>query len=355
MTRLTDFLGARAGKALAGLILVVLIAGLCVAGVAKGFGAFSTSTTIRAVVPTAGPALSKGAEVQYRGVLVGTLASIDREPARTVLTLHLHPSQVDQIPAGATVRLVPRSVFGDLYVDLVAPPHPSGHVQSGQVLRADRTTATTQLNAALNAGYDLLTAVRPSKIDETLTALATALHGRGAELGRLIDEAHQYLRRTAPSTGQFVHDVSAIANVGRELARDAPDLLRTLDDTIAISHAIVAAQPNLRALLHIGPPVSDQTNALLANNRHRLALLVRLLRPVIGALNNHRPDLVRAVRELQHFLPRAAGALDQGPFLNVLLSTDLNPNDAKPYTATDCPRYPGMAGPNCPGSKASAR
>lgn len=348
MTVPSRLLGGRAATALAGVLFAVIIAGLSVAGVAFGFGAFSSSKTVTATIPEAGPALGPGAEVEYRGVLVGSLASVHRTPRDAVLTIHLDPSQVRSIPAGVTVRLVPRSVFGDLYVDLVPPAHPTGPLQLPATLGADTSSPTVELNQALDAGYRLLTSVQPGKLNATLTAVATALNGRGAELGRLVDQVERYTRQVSPHTTQLIHDITTVGSVGRELARDAPDLLATLDDAISTSQTIVRSQPTLTKLFRVAPPVADQTQRVLTANKVRLRTLFRLLRPVIGVLRDNRANLVSGVKQLRLFLNGAARALGQGPWLQVSVIPDLSPADGAPYTARDCPRYGRLAGPNCP-------
>lgn len=346
--------GTRASTAVAGVVFVVLVLGLSVLGVAYGFGVFSSSSSVTATLPEAGPALGPGSEVEYRGVLVGELGSVHRTLRDAVLTLKLDPSALAKIPAGVTVRLVPRSVFGDLYVDLVPPTSGAGgHLVAGATLTPDTSTPTVELDQALDAGYQLLTSVQPAKLSATLTAIGTALDGRGAKIGTLIEQVESYTAAVAPHTDQLVHDITMVGTVGQELAHDAPDLLATLNDAIATSQTIVASQPDLTALLDTGPTAADQTNALLAKNKERLATLVRLLRPVIGVLERHRTNLINGVEQLRAFLNGASHALGHGPFLQVDVTPDLNAADGQPYTAADCPRYGSMAGKNCPkGTKA---
>jgi len=348
MTALSRLLAGRGATAIAGLLFAALVVGLSVVGVAFGFGAFSSSKTLTATIPEAGPALGPGAEVEYRGVLVGSLGAVHRTLHDAVLTIHLDPSEVHNIPANSTVRLVPRSVFGDLYVDLVPPLHDTGPLRLPANLRADTSTPTVELNQALDAGYRLLTAVRPAELDATLTAVATALNGRGPELGRLADQLEQYASQVAPHTSQLIHDITTVGTVGRELSRDAPDLLATLDDAIATSQTIVASQPTLTKLLNVGPVVADQAGALLKDNKVRLKTLFRLLRPVVGVLRNNQGNLRNGVKQLRAFLNGAADALGHGPYLKVSVVPDVTVTGGTPYTAADCPRYGRMAGPNCP-------
>jgi virulence factor Mce-like protein len=340
-------MNGRAATALSGLLFIVLIAGLSVVGVAYGFGAFSSSKVVTATLPEAGPALGPGAEVEYRGVLVGSVGSVHRSLSDAVLDLRIDPSQLSKIPSGVTVRLVPRSVFGDLYVDLVPPAIVTGPLQASAKLVADTSTPTVELDQALDAGYRLLTAVRPDKLDATLTAIATALSGRGAELGSLVDELQRYTKEVAPQTPELIHDLTTVGTVGSELSRDAPNLLRTLRNAIATSKTVAGSQAQIQKLLAEGPAVADSTRRLLAVNQHKLHELVGLLHPVVSVLESRQGNLVRAVKQLRLFLLGAARALSHGPWLQVTVAPDVNPLDTRGYTAADCPRYAGVPGKNC--------
>ncbi|HWC33297.1 MAG TPA: MlaD family protein [Mycobacteriales bacterium] len=342
--------------AVVGLLFIALVGGLSVVGVAYGFGAFSSSKVVTATIPEAGPALGPGAEVEYRGVLVGSLGSVHRTLRDAVLTLKIQPSQLGHIPAGVTVRLVPRSVFGDLYVDLVPPRHISGPLRLPAHLLADTSTPTVELDQALDAGYRVLTAVRPSELNATLTAIATALDGRGAKLGRLIDQLEAYTRQVGPHTPQLIHDLTTVGTAARELSHDAPDLLRTLDNAIAASAAVARSQSAISKVLAQGPPLAARTQRLLIVNRTKLKRLFDLLRPVEQVLRSHRSNLVAGVTQLRAFLLGAASALGHGPWLQVQVEPDVSPLDSRGYTAADCPRYAGTPGKNCPGrGKAAER
>jgi virulence factor Mce-like protein len=355
MTRFSRVIEGRFGTAVIGLLFVVLVVGASALGIAYGFGSFSHSSTVSARLPTAGAALGRGSEVEYRGVLVGSLGKLDREPTQAVLTMDIDPGQLVHIPAGVTVRLVPRSVFGDLYVDLVPPLTVVGHLHAGDVLAADTTTPSVELNQALDSGYELLTAIQPSKLSATLGSIATALDGRGQELGDLVTRLATYTAEVAPHTSQLIHDITAGGKLSRQIAANSTDLFRVLDDSIALTSTIHQDQPSLVKLLNAGPVVATGTNRLLAANRHRLNTLVHQLAPVIRILGHNEHNLDATVAGLKAFTVGAAKALGQGAYLKVtaVLSTDFA--HGKPYTAADCPHYGGLYGPNCKHAARNAR
>ena len=79
-------------------------------------------------------------------------------------------------------------------VRLVRPPaNPTGSLQDGDVIPADRVETNVELSKILADLFPLLRAVQPAELNYTLNALATALEGRGEQLGETLDQLDAYL------------------------------------------------------------------------------------------------------------------------------------------------------------------
>src|SRR5690606_22817718 len=74
----------------------------------------------------AGLVMEPGAKVKMRGVQVGEVGTIATGPDRATLRLRLYPSAIEAIPANVRAEIKATTAFGAKYVDLVAPPEPSG-------------------------------------------------------------------------------------------------------------------------------------------------------------------------------------------------------------------------------------
>ena len=55
--------------------------------------------------------------------------------------------------------------------------------------------------------YPLLRTVQPADINLTLNALATALEGRGDEIGENLETVDSYLKRINPQIPQLIEDL----------------------------------------------------------------------------------------------------------------------------------------------------
>ena len=363
-------------RAAAGLLLVVAVLAAGEFIVSYSLGGGSPAVVVTALVSQAGDALQPGDEVRYLDVVVGSVAGGSEAPGGMLqLSLRLQPEEAPLIPDAVKARSMPTSIFGAQYLQLVRPAPGAGstHLVAGARIDADTSPGTAELQNAFTHLQRLLNAVHPARLDAALTALATALAGNGETLGKLIDNFDAYLRQVAPSTPQLQDDITQLAAVLEELNRDAPDGLRTLGNLITTSQTITDEQVQLRGLIGGGLTLTDDATELTAQDASRLIAVINDFQPVLAAVDRNTGGITNGVPALDAWFRSWTSTLSQGPYarINLLVpgvngpaliaaslggptgkpsadqafAPDLNP---APYTAADCPRYPGAAGANCP-------
>ena len=90
----------------------------------------------------------------------------------------------------------------------------------------------TEVEEVLNDLYPLLRTVQPAELNKTLNALATALEGRGDELGENLETLDGYLKRINPQIPALVEDLRLLSDASDTLLRrDSPTIA-----TIAAQH-----------------------------------------------------------------------------------------------------------------------
>src|SRR4051812_29278308 len=136
---------------------------------------FTSTTPVSVHISRAGLQLLPGSDVKLRGIIVGSVKEISSDGNGADIKLNLQPGKAKVIPANVSARLVPKTIFGEKYVDLVLPPRPSGELTSGAVIPEDRTQPALEINTALDDLLPVLRAVKPAELNSTLTALAGAL------------------------------------------------------------------------------------------------------------------------------------------------------------------------------------
>ncbi|MDQ2796452.1 MAG: MCE family protein, partial [Actinomycetota bacterium] len=356
-------------QALTGAVLLA-IGVLVIVLIYKSFsGDFGDNVTVTASVGRAGDSLDTSDVVTYRDVIIGEVMSFQATAdGGAKLTLRIQGQHADAVPAGVTAIAVPASLFGATKIILLPPANLAGPpLRDGTDIAADRTPGAEGLQTALSDVYKLLTAVRPSQLDAALTALASALQGHGSDIGRLIDQTASYLDTLTPAIPDLQRTIRSFATVTEEVARNSPALLASLSNALTPAAAIVRQQASVRELLDIAPAAADDAKQLLDRIGDNLVTVIANARPVLTALAEHPQSLADTVIGFGHVGSALSGVFHNGRATANVVITDANAAslvpvllgqktdvvdalaDPPPYTAADCPRYPGASGPNCGG------
>ncbi|AXB43151.1 MCE family protein [Amycolatopsis albispora] len=336
-------MSARWRQAAGGLFGVAVLLAASVTVVAFRAGAWRDEPELTLVVPASAGPLRAQSPVQFRGIVVGTVTEVRGGPRESVLTLAFTPDSLETVPAGVKARLLPRTLFGDQYVDLAGTGAPG--LAAGGRIPHDDSARSVQLYEAATRLYDLLSAVRPSELSAALNAVADALRGKGEHLGRLIDDAHAVAGAAGPELTALLAELPKVSTLTGELARSAPDLFRALDDAVAISDTFVARQDDFKSLLLAGADVGAAAEALLLDNTDRTIKIIQNAAPVLDTAAAHPGALTATVNNLGSLLDAVGRAFAHGPW--VKLEAPVTLDSPRPYTAEDCPRYGSLAGPNC--------
>src|SRR5690242_15663866 len=76
---------------------------------------------------TIGLQLPQKADVKVRGVIVGQVNKIASNGEGATLTLGIKPDKIKQIPRNVTAAILPKTLFGEKYVELQIPSDPSSN------------------------------------------------------------------------------------------------------------------------------------------------------------------------------------------------------------------------------------
>lgn len=341
---------------LAALALVLVIVAVVAISLTMFFGGFIPEKHVAVIAPRSGLVMDPDAKVKFRGAQIGRVGSVESENGQVRLELDLDPGLMGLVPGNALVDIRSTTVFGAKYVNFVEPADPAGRLEPGQVLRGE--SVTVEFNTLFERLTEVLEMVEPAKLNATLTALGTALQGRGDELGNLLVDADRLLREINPSIPALRHDFQAGAAVANLYADTAPELLRTVDNATALSGTLVENEQNFDALLLDTIGLADTTGAVLTENEQNLGTALELLRPTTELLDTYKPTLYCVVRGLAKAMPLAEdlfGGRNPGASFNASFMYGAEayqyPNDLPKVNATGGPRCEGVLD-RVPGSHA---
>ncbi|WP_455358218.1 MCE family protein [Streptomyces sp. SYSU K21746] len=329
-----------------GIVFIAVIAILLSLSVAVYQQVFTSVVRITLEATSLGNQLDPRADVKLRGLLVGEVREVRADGEKATLDIALKPEHVSRIPADVEARLLPKTLFGEKYVDLVVPADPSDrHIRAGDVITQDRTKVGIELQQLMNDLLPLLRTVQPAELNATLSAFATALEGRGDRIGDNLVRVEQYLSRLNPHMPSIKENISRFADVAEVYGDAAPDLLRILRNTVTTSRTLVEKQDQFAAALGSTATMAGTAETFFDENGDRLITLGRVSRPTLALFARYAPEYPCLLDGLVHQTARSEEAF-RGGEMRITLEF-VRPRPA--YRPGEEPRYAERSGPDCRG------
>src|SRR4051794_26964640 len=223
--------GLRVKRRLQGVAFLAVVAallGLTVAVYNKSLP-WQASDQVTLEADRIGNQLVVPADVKLDGVLVGRVSKVETDGAVANLTLQINKSRIDEIPDNVVARILPKTLFGEKFVDLVIPDtSTNGHLEAGDTISQDRSETAIELQTVFSHLVPLLRALNPAQLSIALSNLADAVRNRGDALGRNVSLVNTYFGQFNKDLPTFNHDISALADAASTYADATPDLLAML-------------------------------------------------------------------------------------------------------------------------------
>ncbi|OLT48578.1 ABC transporter substrate-binding protein [Saccharomonospora sp. CUA-673] len=340
----------RLGLQALGVVFLVAAVAFVATTVAIYNKAFSRDASVRLETDTAGNQMREGADVKVRGVLVGEVRSISTDSEKAVLDLAIDPERIDAIPSTVSARLLPKTLFGERYVALQLP-EPSDGVEplaAGDVIPQDRSESAVELERVLSNVLPLVQAVEPQKLSSTLSAVSTALEGRGEQLGDTLVELSEYLRDVQPQLPDLTYAMDAVADVAHTYDEAAPDFLAAMRDLTTTTRTIVEKRESLAGVYESVTGTSGDLERFLAANERNIIGLTTSAQSTLDILAKYAPQYPCMFRQFADSVPHAKAAFGYGEEeMNNVVIRLLGDNRGRYEPGVDEPRFDDKRGPRC--------
>ncbi|GAA2721052.1 MCE family protein [Actinocorallia aurantiaca] len=356
MTHASPGTGAKLRSRLYGIAFIVVCAVFVVACLAFYQRAFTPVVKVRFMSDKAGLQLLEHSDVKIRGLIVGEVRKISVTDEGAVMDLAIQKDKAGFIPANATGRLLPKTLFGEKYIDLAAPAQPSQPIRNGAVLHQDKSAESIEIDQVLNNLMPLLQAVQPEKLNATLTAVATALDGRGDQLGENLEQLDRLLGKFNPKLNLLVSDIKALGEVSDIYADATPDLVRVLKNINVTSTTIVEKEEAIEALIPAVTSTSEKAHRFMLDNGNKIIGVNLASRDVVKLLATYAPSFPCVLDGMGIMIPRANEAFGNGrkPASNLYIEivkprpAYKNPLDLPEANDYRKPRCYGLPNPKVP-------
>lgn len=340
---------ARALDATLGLGYVVVIVAFLAAVVLVYDKAFTHRTEITLTTSSMGNALAKGSDVKYHGVPVGTVTAIVPAGTGARLTLALDPSVAKKLPSSTTALLLPKTLFGERYVDLVAPTGaPAGGLSAGATIAQESSDEAVQLQDVFDHMLPMLQAFQPQKLAATLGELAAMLRGEGDAIGEDMASWAAYFHKINPEVPQMTSDFAALGRVANTYADAVPDLLNALDTMTTTSATLASQQTQLSQVFATVTSAGDTSTGWMNANSQTITVLSKQSRKALAAVAPYATEFPCLLKATADFVPAMDKTLGKGtkePGMHVVLNVE--PSRGKYVAGKDKPVH-ATGGPRCP-------
>lgn len=309
---------------------------------------FESVTMVTIKADRAGLQLTKFGDVRLNGALVGQVREVSQDGEEASIKVGLDPESARQIPANVNVEILPTTLFGQKYIAFVQPDHPSSKsLGDGDVIESSRVTTNVELSQTLAHLFPLLRSIRPADLNATLSALATALTGRGDQLGQTLDDLGEYLGAIDDSLPTLREDLIKLADVAHTYDLAAPDLLTTLKSVTVTGHTIIDEQDQLRGFFTDLTGLADTSTTLLTDNEANLIRVTELSAPITNLLAVYSPEFPCLLRGLDRYTDNLNQIFEGG---RVKQYVELGATQREGYQVDDRPVYGEVGhGPWCVG------
>ncbi len=341
----------RLGRRTAGLAFLVVLAVLVGLAVASYQQRFTPVVRVTLLTDSIGNQLQTRSDVKIRGLIVGEVRAITTAGHGARVELALQPSAARSIPADVSARLLPKTLFGERYVELVPPAPTASGPTSGPALRAgdvipqDRSSSAIELERVFDDLLPLLQAVKPAELATTLNAMATALDGRGEQLGRNLVALDTYLAGLNPHLPTITSDIRRLASVATTYSQAVPDLLTTVRNLSTTSDTLVAKQDALGPFLRGVTGLATTATSVLQEDGSRIIRVGQVSRPTLQTLARYSPEFPCLTKGLTAIEPRLTQAFGNDE-LHITLEV-ITPRPA--YQPGQEPAFADTSGPDCRG------
>lgn len=320
------------------LVLVLSFIWVTYAVFAKKFVAYDDVTLRSSKI---GLQLPARADVKFRGVIVGEVRSVRSTGDGAELVLGLYPDEREGVPAGVQAQILPKTLFGEKFVALdTEGPLDGEPIQPGDEIA--QAEVGIEVEQVLSDLMPLLRTLEPIQLNRTLTAMSTALEGRGEDLGENLEILDAYLERFNPQIPALVEDLRKTAEVARVYDSVVPDLTRTLRNSVTTGSTFLEKEQRIESFFNEVISFSATTRDFLEANGDNMIRLADQGAEILPVFERHAPIFPCFFEGLARIAPRQAEAF-RGHTLHINLET--LPNQPRGYGPQDKPRFADRRGP----------
>ncbi|WP_430335361.1 MCE family protein [Rhodococcus sp. ACT016] len=322
-------------------LLVAVVAGGAM--VMRGTGQLQRDPEVVVGIPASAGLVNGEAPVRYHGVNVGRISGIDSDVESSRVRLQIDADAIGSIPASVVVRVVPRTFFGDIYIQLVGDRanDAAAPLSDGDELRIDESADAVALYDVYTRLVDVLDRMQPQQMQTALSTLARALDGRGATVGRIVDRLAAAAPTLTPAVQSLLDSTPEFRTVLQAVDAATPDVVATLAAATGVSRTVVEKQGDVADTIGAAAGFAAVLTGFVGEQQDKIITVVDSAGTVLATTAADPNGLTGTLDRARTFGAAGARVFATGHFDIVAVPTFADP---MPYTAADCPSYGDLGG-----------
>ncbi len=295
---------------------------------------------VRVELATAG-GIFEGAEVAYRGVQVGKVASVDLHTDG--VTIELAIDHGTKIPAASIAHVYDLSAVGEQYVDLEPKGNPADHLRDGSHIPRSRTTTPLETASVL---YDLerfIDSIDAHDLQVIGREGALALQGTGPQLKSILSDTTAIVNQLSSSEDGLIRLLHNSALLLHGAAAHAGAFDRFTASLKALTGTLAAKTPTIDAFIRHGEATTRLVNSVIADNGSAVTTLLGNLATLSGIQSARIPGLRALLLAVPEFGRLAPTVVHDGTLLGI---ADVNQD--QPLCNTGIPLSNPISGTRTP-------
>jgi phospholipid/cholesterol/gamma-HCH transport system substrate-binding protein len=249
--------------------------------------------------------LYPGAEVTYRGVVVGNVASLRLGTDGLVAKIGINPGT--HIPSNATAHVRDLSALGEQYLDLDPSSGVGPYLRQGSVVPADRVTVPVPIGSTLVDLGNLVGSIDPANLRTVETLLTVGFTGTERGLRHIVvtgQKLFNALVAARADTTDLIVDGQPVLQTARATDSDFAEYTAGLQRLTA---QLKSSGSDIHSLISNGVGAEDVLNPFLASNERSITQTIDELGNAAGVASAYQPE----VQALFQLLPVITGELAQ--------------------------------------------
>ena len=311
------------------------------------FGIWTSDAKVSVQVDEVGDAIGPGAKVRYHGIIVGRVLKLVEDDGSYRLEMLVDGDHAESIPNDATARILPGTIFGSEYVELLSDRDADGdnHLASGDVLQADSSDSTLRLMESFDSAERLISTLDAEDLNRITNKLAPALDGHGDDIKSFLERADRVItdvNADLPTTWQTLQLAPAALDTLTDIT---PDLVSAAEHAQLTSDTIVTYGKVLGQVLTDSTRTVERGETLLDKNHDVIVPFVARLDRLTNLVADNSTSLQDVLTNFAAVGHNGANGIDDNAIQMIgTIGTDL----VDAYTPADCARYgPTLIATNC--------